>query len=146
MKIIGLAIRTRPRSPMQEQETAEVTKAKGLTNDFRGKFTKRQVTLLSAQQWRKACDELGTDLPWTLRRANILVKDIEFNQSHLGKTFQFGEVKLKVTEETEPCERMDAQYDGLTAALQNDWRGGICCTVLQGGELTVGDEGVVLIE
>lgn len=144
MQIIGLAIRTRPRSPMQEQESIEVTQAAGLKNDFRGKFTKRQVTLLSNQQWQEACELLGTDLSWTLRRANILVNHIAFNQSYLGKIIQFGQVKLEVMEETEPCERMDAQFTGLTAALLPDWRGGVCCKVIHGGELMIGDKGVIV--
>jgi MOSC domain-containing protein YiiM len=34
---------------------------------------------------------------------------------------------------------MEEQCPGLRAALQPDWRGGVSCTVLQGGTVTIGD-------
>ena len=36
-------------------------------------------------------------------------------------------------------ERMDAQADGLTEALDPDWRGGVYGVVLDDGEIRVGD-------
>jgi MOSC domain-containing protein YiiM len=35
---------------------------------------------------------------------------------------------------------MDEQCPGLKRALQPDWRGGVSCTVLQGGAVALGDE------
>ena len=51
-----------------------------------------------------------------------------------------GEVELLVTEETNPCARMDEQHQGLTAALTADWRGGICCNVSKPGAIKIGDQ------
>jgi MOSC domain-containing protein YiiM len=48
-------------------------------------------------------------------------------------------VRLRITGEVDPCSRMDEQYPGLTKALQPEWRGGISCTVLQGGPVALGD-------
>ena len=31
---------------------------------------------------------------------------------------------------------MDEAEPGLMAALKPDWRGGVCCRVIQGGEIT----------
>lgn len=139
MKVIGLAVRERPRAPMQTMEQALVSRKSGLEGDFRGKFTQRQVTLLSESQWNQACKELGIELPWTFRRANILVDDIEFASTMLNSKIRIGDVLLQITEETEPCERMDQQYDGLTAALTPNWRGGVCCTVIEPGEIRLND-------
>lgn len=140
MKVIGLAIREKPRSPMQLIEHAVVSEAAGVELDFRGKFKQRQVTLLSHEQWQLACQELDVELPWTFRRANVLVENITFSPKDLGKFLVNGDLILQVTEETEPCERMDQQHNGLRSALNSDWRGGICCTVIQSGQIRLGDE------
>jgi MOSC domain-containing protein YiiM len=34
---------------------------------------------------------------------------------------------------------MDEQHQGLTAALQPDWRGGVACRVLNDAEIRIGD-------
>ena len=45
-----------------------------------------------------------------------------------------------ITDETDPCNRMEEQHAGLQAALGPDWRGGVTCRVVQGGEVTLGDQ------
>lgn len=139
MKIAGLAIRTRSRAPMRENEDVHITQTDGVVGDFRGNFTNRQITMLSLEQWHEACEELNMQLPWTFRRANILVSGRTFSKNDLGKIITIGETKLQITEQTEPCSRMDAQHHGLTAALALDWRAGVCCKVLNGGHIKLGD-------
>ena len=34
---------------------------------------------------------------------------------------------------------MEEQYNGLKVALTPNWRGGVACTVLQGGSVRLGD-------
>ena len=84
------------------------------------------------------CAELGKDLPWTTRRANLLVDGIALPQA-AGDVIEIGDVKLKVELETDPCSRMEEQFAGLKQALTPDWRGGVCCTVLSGGTVAIGD-------
>jgi len=115
---------------MQVIDSAKITVANGILGDFRGTQQQRQITILSESAWRKACAEIDADLPWTTRRANLLVDEVEFNASYVGKTARIGDVELMLTRETVPCSRMDAQHQGLTAALMLDWRGGICCNVI----------------
>jgi len=143
-RLIGIARREKKRAPMETLDSAEISAETGVTGDFRGKPGKRQVTLLSAEAWQKACNELGHDVTWTTRRSNLLVEDLELPQA-AGHIIAIGDVRLKTTMEIDPCFRMDEQVDGLKKALQPDWRGGVGCEVLQGGAVSIGDK-VELIE
>ena len=124
---------------MQNIDSAKITVDNGILGDFRGAQKDRQITILSEPAWKQACASIDVDLPWTFRRANILVDDVEFNQNFLGKSIRIGTVELEVTQETVPCANMDAQQPGLTEALDTDWRGGICCRVIKPGEIGIGD-------
>ena len=135
----AIAIKNRPRVAMQAIDSARVEVASGILGDFRGSQRDRQITILSESAWRKACAEVGAELPWTVRRANLLVDGIEFDQSFVGRRVRIGEVELEITEETDPCSMMDAQHPGLTAALEPEWRGGVCCKVLRPGDIRIGD-------
>ena len=138
--IRAIAIKNRSRVAMQVIDSAQITVANGILGDFRGTQQGRQITILSESAWRKACAEVDSDLPWTTRRANLLVDEVEFDASYVGKTVRIGDVELMVTRQTDPCSLMDAQHQGLTAALTPDWRGGICCNVTKPGEIKVGDQ------
>jgi MOSC domain-containing protein YiiM len=137
-KLNGIARRDEKRAPMETLERADISTATGVADDFRGKPGRRQVTVISAAAWKDACRELGRDIPWTTRRANLLVEGIDL-QDTVGAVLEVGPVRLLITGEVDPCSRMDEQYAGLTAALKPEWRGGASCTVLQGGTVAVGD-------
>jgi MOSC domain-containing protein YiiM len=138
-RLTGIARRDRKRAPMQTLDRAEISMQTGVAMDFRGKPGKRQVTVISADAWRQACRELQNDIPWTTRRANLLVDDFELPKT-IGAVLKIGQVRLRITGEVDPCSRMDEQCPGLTKALQPDWRGGVSCSVLQGGSVALGDE------
>lgn len=137
-RLTGIARREGKRAPMEMLDQAEITHQTGVARDSRGKPGKRTVTVISARAWRDVCEELGQEIPWTTRRANLLVDDIDLPRT-AGPIIEIGEVRLKVTMEVDPCSRMDEQVDGLTAALTPDWRGGVGCTVLKGGTVSLGD-------
>ena len=138
-RLTGIARRAAKRAPMQTLDYAEISRATGVALDFRGKPGSRQVTVLSAAAWQEACAEVGRDLPWTTRRANLLVDGLELPKKP-GAIIRMGGARLKITGEVDPCSRMEEQCPGLKAALQPDWRGGVSCTVLDGGTVAVGDE------
>jgi MOSC domain-containing protein YiiM len=138
-KVEDIARREKIRAPMETLDTVIVDKKMGLAGDIRGGSLKRQVTILTAEAWKSVCEEIQSDLPWTTRRANILISGIKLPQKS-GYQIKIGEVLLEVTRQTDPCERMDEQYLGLTNALMPDWRGGVCCKVLCGGKIDHGDE------
>jgi len=137
-KLVGIARRNKKRAPMETLETAELREQTGVSHDFRGKPGKRQVTVLSAGVWKTVCEELGKDLVWTTRRANLLVEGIELPRG-TGDIIEIGNVELLVMMETDPCSRMEEQCTGLKSALQPDWRGGVTCRILNGGLISIGD-------
>lgn len=124
-------------SPMETIETATVPVEDGVEGNVRTS-RRRKVTVMAAEAWAAACAELDADLPWTLRRANLLVEGLDLPREP-GARLRIGGVVLEVTLETDPCALMDAQHPGLKAALTPDWRGGVSCLVIEGGKLTVGD-------
>ena len=137
-RLIGIARRDGKRAPMEELERARVETASGVAGDFRGRPGKRQVTVLAAPGWRAACEDLGRELPWTARRANLLVDGIPLADT-AGRRLVIGPLVLEITGELDPCSRMDEAAEGLRGALAPDWRGGVTCRVIAGGEIGLGD-------
>ena len=138
-ELIGIARKSASRAPMEEISSAQVTRAGGLEGIYRGGVPrKRQVTVLSRESWDAACSEHGSALPWTTRRANLLVEGLALADT-LGYRLRIGDVLLEVTEETAPCQLMDRFHQGLRAALTPEWRGGVTCRVLSGGRVRLGD-------
>ena len=135
-RLLAIAVRHRSRGAMQELAEAEVTLDGGVADEFRGRAGRRQVTVLSLESWQAACREAGrTELPWTTRRANLLVTGVDLAA---GGVLRIGAVELEVTGETAPCERMDEACPGLRGALTPAWRGGVTCRVRQPGTLAPG--------
>lgn len=141
--LIGIARRAAPRVPMETLTASAIDRQNGVQGDCRGKPSKRQVTLLSREAWESACADVDADLPWTTRRANLLLEGFTFTAHDVGAHIHIGEVILEITRETDPCHRMDAQHAGLTQALTPDWRGGVCSRVRQDGIIRIGDEVIV---
>ena len=135
----AIAIRAAQRAPMQLLRHCEVSPERGLEGDSRGKPGSRQVTVLSEESWQAACDELGQTLPWFERRANLLISGYEFSAADVGRILRIGEVELRISRETMPCRRMEEVCTGLSQALGPRWRGGVCCRVIRGGQIRVGD-------
>ncbi len=123
---------------MELVDAATVDVAEGLVGDFRGRSPGRQVTVMGREGWEDACRELGRELDWTVRRANLLVEGLRLEGCTAAR-IRIGDVLLEVTEETKPCQRMDEASAGLRGALAPGWRGGVSCRVLEGGEVRPGD-------
>lgn len=135
----GISYRTERKGPMHELDTAEVTFDNGVHTDTRGKIKgKRQVTVITTEGWDAACAEINKQAPWTTRRANLLVEGLAL-QGTTGRNLRIGDMVLTITGELEPCERMDAQVPGMTAALTSDWRGGVTCSIVSEGSIRIGD-------
>lgn len=146
-QLAGIAVRDRRRAPMQTLETVLVREKTGLVGDHKGaKFPKRQVTILALEDWTLALNDLKSrrddpsvlQLDWTMRRANLLVRGVALPKAR-GGVLKVGDVVLEVTAPTQPCLRIDEVSPGLLKALHPDWRGGVCCRVVEGGPVTIGD-------
>jgi len=137
-KLLAIARREKPRAPMEEIASAAVSVDRGVEGDARGIVEDRHVTVVFREDWDAACRDHGVAVPWTARRANLLVEGLsDFKQ--VGTCIRVGEVVLEVTEENPPCMVMDLQSPGLRAALQPDWRAGVACNVLRPGAIAIGD-------
>jgi MOSC domain-containing protein YiiM len=137
-RVEAVAIAPKKRGAMTAIAEADVTVESGIAGDARGRNPGRQISLLFSASWERACDDLGRALPWTTRRANVLVGDMAV-PSTVGTRLKIGTVLLEVTEETAPCQLMERAAPGLRKALAPDWRGGVCCKVLEGGRFAPGD-------
>ncbi|HRX85032.1 MAG TPA: MOSC domain-containing protein [Phycisphaerae bacterium] len=135
-RVLGIAVRTRKKGPMREVERVKAT-GDGLDGDVEA-TTVRAVTFIAAQQWHQVQQELGGAMPWHTRRANVLVEADSL--AHLiGRTIRVGDVHVRVNAETKPCELMDELQPGLRAALKPECRGGVYGSVIQEGDIAVGD-------
>lgn len=138
-QLAGIAYKTEKYGAMITLDSAMVGTGTGVASDYRGIPGKRQVTVLSKEAFEAACNDLQDSLPWTIRRANLMISGIDLENT-TGKHLRIGDLVLEITGQTEPCFRMDEQRDGLKLALQSQWRGGVTCRVITGGTITVGDK------
>ena len=137
--VIGISTRIKSRAPMELFASAKVSFEHGVGNDFRGlKRNGRQITIMSLEGWEAALLDLGKDLHWTTRRANILVKGIDLHNT-TGEVLKVGSFLVEITGELIPCHRMDEQMAGLTKALTPNWRGGVTCKLLREGIVNEND-------
>jgi len=148
--LIGIAWRAARRAQMMEVATGEIAVGKGLVGDHKGaRFLNRALTILSQEDWSAALADLSAaaagepvSLPWTMRRANLLVEGVRLPRAR-GAIVRVGEARLEVTYPTSPCARMDESHAGLRKALAPEWRGGVTCRVLEGGPIALGDAVVI---
>lgn len=137
-KLIGIARATELGAPLEKLDATQISVEAGVDGDARGRKANRQVTVLFRDGWEDACRELGNDLDWTTRRANLYLDGVVRPQAGGGRII-IGDVVLEVVMETAPCHLMERAQAGLRNALTPDWRGGVCCKVLSGGRIGVGD-------
>jgi len=135
--VAGLAYRPTNGEAMRELTEAVVVEKRGLEVENR-KHGKREITLLSNEAWAVVCQELAADLPWKMRRVNLLVTGIDL-PACIGHALTIGEVRIWVHGETRPCQLMEDQRAGLLDALKPDGRGGVHGQVISGGTIRVGD-------
>lgn len=146
--LTGIARHGRPRGPIETLDRVDVTVEAGLAGDFRGAVKpggrgKRQVSMIEAGDWAAAMAELGHDLPWWVRRANLLIDGLDLPQTPGARVRIGADVVIRITTECDPCSRMEEIAEGLKAALTPDWRGGALGRVVVGGHIAIGDAVVV---
>ncbi len=140
LSVGGLVCRTVAGAPMQPLEEAHVEVGGGVAEDLPPRAVKRGVTFLSRTQWDETMQVAGADLPWSARRANVLVEGTDRLEPWIGKTIQIGnDVQIEILNETKPCSVMDGLHAGLREIMEADCRGGVYGRVLVAGILRSGD-------
>jgi len=137
-EIVAIARHSESRAPIEELATVRISVEAGVEGDCHGEPGPAQVTIVAEEAWRDATGELGVELPWSLRRANLLIRGIDLFDT-TGVQLHLSDVVLEVTGENDPCWLMDKQHRGLRKALTPRWRAGVACRVVTGGTISIGD-------
>jgi MOSC domain-containing protein YiiM len=103
---------------------------------------RRQVTVMDLERWHELMDLLGGDLETGARRANLVVDALDLFDTR-GRILRIGRTRLRILGETRPCERMEEMLPRLQAAMRDRWGGGVFAEVIEGGDISVGDEVVL---
>ena len=140
-KVEALWMKRAHRGPMDPVDAVTLVEGKGIADDANFGRSKRQVTVIEKEVFDRIQDELPDVKPY-MRRANVMVSGLTLEGTR-DRILTLGGVRLRIHGETRPCERMDAQVQGLTAALDPNWNGGIYGVVLGDGEIRVGDEATI---
>ena len=121
---------------MDSSDQATFVEGEGIVGDANFGAT-RHVTVIEKEVFDRIASELP-ELDLKMRRANLMVSGIRLEDSR-DKVLTIGDVKIRLRGETRPCELMDEQCPGLREALDLHWDGGAHGSVIQGGEIRVGD-------
>jgi MOSC domain-containing protein YiiM len=123
--------------PMDSAERAKLKAGRGIVGNA-NQGGKRQVTIVSNKHWNQVTAPLGATPDPRLRRANLLVSDIDFADAR-GRILKVGPVRIRIYGETRPCEQMEEVAPGLQQAMKVPWGGGAFGEILDDGEIVVGD-------
>lgn len=135
-RLEAIWIKRAKRGPMDPVESARAVADAGLVGSA-DQGGRRQVTVIDAEVFEDIRRDLPTAEP-VMRRANLMVSGVGLEESR-NKVLLVGGVRIHLQGETRPCERMDEECPGLTAALEIPWRGGAYGVILDDGEIRVGD-------
>jgi len=136
-EIAAIWIKRFKRGPMDPVAEAQLVTGRGLAGNA-NQGGKRQVTLIDEARWREAQEEVGVEVPPTARRANVMLRGIDLEQSN-HKLLRLGDCIIRIYGETRPCERMEEAQRGLRMALSPRWRGGAFGEIIEGGTIRIGD-------
>lgn len=136
-EVVAIWLKRFKGGPMDAVAAATAVAGRGLAGNA-NQGGKRQVTIIDETRWREAEAELGVSIDPAARRANVMLRGIELEQTR-GRLLRVGGCVIRIYNETRPCEQMDESCPGLREALGPGWRGGAYGEVVQGGVLNVGD-------
>ena len=135
-RIERLWIKPAAGAPMEPAEELTIVAGEGVVGN---KLQRRHVTMIAAERWAEAMRELDADIDPGARRANVLISDIDLNES-TGRTVRIGDVELSIQGHTKPCGQMDDALPGLKDAMVDRWGGGAWANAVTGGTIRVGDD------
>jgi len=138
-----IGLRPARREPMTVVETASISEDGGLVGD-RGVSARRAVTLIQAEHLHVLASLLGLERPvdpQRLRR-NLVVSGINLLALR-RRRFRIGMVELEGIAPCAPCSKMEAELGpGGWNAMRG--HGGLYASVIEGGDIAVGDTVTVI--
>jgi MOSC domain-containing protein YiiM len=136
-EVVTLWLKRFKRGPMDPVLFAEAVPGRGLAGNA-NQGGKRQITIIEEARWKEACDVVGVAVDPSARRANVMLRGIDLENSR-GRLLRIGPCVVRIYNETRPCERMEEAQRGLRAALGTRWRAGVYGEIVEGGVIRVGD-------
>lgn len=136
-EILSIWIKRSHGGPMDSVSEARLVAGRGIVdNADQGGW--RQITLVDEAAWQGAVHELGTEVDPSARRANVLLRGVDLENSR-GRILRLGECVIHIQGETRPFHLMDEAERGLRNGLRSRWRGGAFSEIVEGGTIRVGD-------
>ncbi|HUP61409.1 MAG TPA: MOSC domain-containing protein [Thermoanaerobaculia bacterium] len=135
--IVAIWIKRFKRGPMDPADEARLVAGRGIEGNA-NQGGKRHVTIIDEARWREAEQELGVAVDPRARRANVMLRGIDLEQTH-RRLLRLGNAVVRIYGETRPCERMDEAHAGLRDALRPRWRGGAFAEIVESGTMRAGD-------
>jgi MOSC domain-containing protein YiiM len=136
-EIVAIWIKRAKGGPMDACRHAELIQGRGIRGNA-NQGGKRQITLIDEAAWSAAQHDLGVEVSPQARRANVMLRGIDLEDSR-GKLLRLGGATIRIYGETRPCEQMDDAQPGLRDALRPHWRAGAFGEVLEGALIRIGD-------
>jgi MOSC domain-containing protein YiiM len=127
--------------PMDPAAAATLVAGRGIAGNA-DQGGRRQVTVMDLERWQELMDLLGGVLETGARRANLVIDALDLFDTR-GSILRIGRTRLRILGETRPCERMEEMLPRLQAAMRDRWGGGVFAEVIEGGDISVGDEVVL---
>ena len=136
--IAAIWIKPASGAPMKPVDEADLVAGRGLKgNADQGGW--RQVTIIDEKAWRDAEAELGKEFDPSHRRANVMLRGVDLENSR-GKKLRLGACVIEIRGETTPCHQMGE----MRTPLKPHWRGGVFGAIVDGGTIRVGDSATYL--
>lgn len=136
-EIAALWLKRFKRGPMDPVDSAQLVAGRGLAGNA-NQGGKRQITIIDEAAWREATSDVGVEVDPSKRRANVMLRGLNLEQSR-GKLLRMGECLIRIYGETRPCEQMEEAQPGLRKALDPHWRAGAYGEIVEGGTIRIGD-------
>jgi MOSC domain-containing protein YiiM len=144
-RLLHIHVAPQGRAPMQSLDRVRAIAGVGLEGDRyatgRGHYSEfpdiREVTLIEVETLRALARDHATTLDPAEHRRNLTVEDVPLN--HLvGRRFWVGPVLLEGGRLNTPCRYLDL-VTGKTVCDLLTHRSGLNCSIIEGGELRLGD-------
>ena len=140
-KVLEIGISSNKGGQIQNVNSVEVVKGKGLLNDrkFREDNKKEcQITLIEIENINHFNNISETNIAPLDFRRNIITENIRLNDL-LGKEFFVGKVKLKAHDLCKPCKYLENKLKLNNFIKEFLHTGGLRCEILTSGKIIVGD-------